>query len=48
MVALIKKTCGLQHFIAKAVQADGSGHFLASYDGDEIDLGGNVYAYRIG
>jgi hypothetical protein len=39
-------------FVSEAVSADGRGHFLASYDGEEIELGRDanglyVYAYRI-
>lgn len=49
--ALVSIVCAMSHwdaFVRFAVQADGRGHFLASYDGDEIELGGNVYAYRVG
>lgn len=38
MRALVDATCGLTQFAADAVQADGAGHFLASYDGDETEL----------
>lgn len=37
----------LDDFIADAIDADGRGHFIAQYDGDEIDLGGDLYAYRM-
>lgn len=37
----------LDEFIDDAVRADGRGHFIAQYDGDEIELGGDLYAYRI-
>jgi len=36
-------------FIAEVVSQDGYGHFLASYDGDEIEVrvcGRDFYAYR--
>lgn len=46
--ALVGKTCGVCAFARKAIGADGRGHFLASYDGDEIDLGNGFFAYRIG
>jgi len=48
MLALVRKTCGLNSFVRRAISADGRGHFLASYDGDEIDLGNGFFAYRIG
>ena len=47
IVALIEKTCGMEAFAEAAISADGRGHFLASYDGDEMELEGNLYAYRI-
>lgn len=34
-------------FIRAAIEADGRGHFLASYDGEEVRLGGGYLAYRI-
>lgn len=47
ILALIEKTQGgLQGFVDEAISADGRGHFLSSYDGDEIELSG-FYAYRI-
>lgn len=30
----------------KCIQEDGIAHFIASYDGDEIELEGDLYAYR--
>jgi len=47
IVALIEKTCGMEAFAEAAISADGRGHFLASYDGDEMELADNFYAYRI-
>lgn len=38
MRALIDATCGLTQFAADAVQADGAGHFLASYNCNETKL----------
>lgn len=35
IAAMIKGTCGLDIFVEKAIDADGRGHFLASYDGEE-------------
>ena len=36
----------LSYFIQDAVNADGAGHFLSGYDGNEIELEGNYFAYR--
>ena len=39
----------LDEFEQNAIDADGRGHFLAQYDGEEIELdGGKYFAYRIG
>lgn len=35
----------LDYFIADAIKADGRGHFLSSYDGDEVQCG-ELYIYR--
>ena len=37
-LAMIKGTCGLDPFIASAIQADGRGHFLSPYDGAEHEF----------
>jgi hypothetical protein len=48
LLAVIKKTCGFDYFYKEAIESDGRGHFLASYDGEEIKLfGGNYYAYKL-
>ena len=37
----------IDRFVEDAIQADGRGHFLSSYDGEEIELiNGKYYAYR--
>lgn len=36
----------LDHFVSDAISADGRGHFLSGYDGVEIELDGDFYAYR--
>ena len=47
ILALIKKADGgLGGFVMDAVSADGRGHFLSSYDGEERELG-EFFAYRI-
>ena len=55
LLRLVKTTCGLEALVRKAIGADGRGHFLASYDGEEIYLhpyeegieGEGFFAYRI-
>ncbi len=47
IASLIKKTCGLDYFVERATREDGRGHFLARYDGEEIELPNNFYAYKI-
>jgi hypothetical protein len=37
LLALVEKTCGLDKFTRAAISADGRGHFLSSYDGNEND-----------
>ena len=47
ILALIEKTDGgLDGFVEDAISADGRGHFLSSYDGEENEEGG-FYIYRI-
>ena len=48
IAALIEGTCGLEHFIEAAIEADGRGHFLAGYDFDECATeSGEYYIYRV-
>ena len=55
VLALVDKTCGLEDFAQTAIDADGRGHFLATYDGEEheesfTDEQGDeqtLYFYRI-
>ena len=48
LTALIEAGSGMEDFIDAAINADGRGHFLASYDGEEIESDcRNVFAYRI-
>jgi len=47
ILALIEKTDGgLDGFVEEAVSADGRGHFLSQYDGDENEESG-FFIYRI-
>ena len=48
LIALIEAGSGMSDFIDAAISADGRGHFLAGYDGHELESDcGNVFAYRI-
>lgn len=52
ILAMVEQTVdgGLDAFADEAVSADGRGHFLAQYDGQEVELdtpAGRVYAYRV-
>ena len=44
VLSLVEKTCGLASFVKAAISADGRGHFLASYDGEE-NKQGNYFIY---
>ena len=46
ILAMVKGSCGLDSFVESAISADGRGHFLAMYDGDEHEIE-DYYAYRI-
>lgn len=46
ILALINSTCGIEYFCKQAINADGRGHFLASYDGKEQEING-LYIYRV-
>ena len=54
IVSMIKKTCGMDSFVKAAISADGRGHFLSGYDGEETevriqtdDVDVTLYIYRI-
>lgn len=50
VLALIGQTCGLDAFVDEAIGADGRGHFLSLYDGQENELeldGETYYVYRL-
>jgi hypothetical protein len=46
ILAMIKGTCGLKSFVDSAESADGRGHFLSSYDGNENEVDG-FFIYRL-
>ncbi len=37
----------LDEMVEDAISADGRGHFLSGYDGEEVELEGDRYAYRV-
>ncbi len=43
---LIKLIDDLDHFIADAIASDGRGHFLATYDGEEVELENGLLMFR--
>lgn len=43
---LIESSCGIEDFVENAVDCDGRGHFLASYDLKEREIDG-YFLYRI-
>ena len=45
--ALVDGTCGIDAFVNQAISADGRGHFLSSYDGEEGEQDG-FFIYCIG
>lgn len=49
LLALVEKQCGLPLFVEHAVSADGRGHFLSGYDGEENESeaeGETFFIYR--
>ena len=50
ILALIKKGDGIDKFVSDAIGADGRGHFLSGYDGEEQEQecnGTTYYIYRV-
>lgn len=45
LLSLVEGSCGLDHLVYEAVMWDGRGHYLSSYDGEEIEVwvGDEVY-----
>ena len=43
--SLVKATCGLDTLVESAISADGRGHFMSSYDGEENEEG-QFFIYR--
>ena len=44
--AMIEGTCGMNDFVKSAIDADGRGHFISQYDGEENKFGG-YFIYHI-
>jgi hypothetical protein len=47
---LVRSTCGIDSLVEAAIAADGRGHFLSSYDGEENEIeyeGESYYIYRV-
>jgi hypothetical protein len=44
-LSLINKSGGIEKFAQEAISADGRGHFMSSYDGEENEEG-DFYIYR--
>lgn len=44
---MFKDSLDIDKIVDEAIRLDGRGHFLASYDGKEIELDDDLYAYRI-
>lgn len=46
LLGLVNATCGIESFTESAISADGRGHFLSSYDGEENEEG-DFFIYRV-
>lgn len=46
LLPMVKRLVGISDFAASAISADGRGHFLSPYDGEEIEKNG-LYFYRL-
>lgn len=47
IMALINNAGSMSDFVQECMDADGRGHFVANYDGEEIELENDYYAYRV-
>ena len=47
IMALINNAGSMDEFVQECMDADGRGHFVANYDGEEIELENDYYAYRV-
>ena len=44
--ATLKLISDVDHFVREAILSDGRGNFLSGYDGEEVALDGDLFAYR--
>jgi hypothetical protein len=47
LLKLVQRLSSVTDLCDVACREDGRGHFLSPYDGDEIELADNCYAYRV-
>jgi hypothetical protein len=47
VLSIIETTSAMEHVVGEAIDADGRGHFLAGYDGNENELPSGLFIYRI-
>ena len=47
IMALINNAGSMDEFVQECIDADGRGHFVANYDGEESELENDYYAYRV-
>ena len=47
IMALINNAGSMDDFVQECIDADGRGQFVANYDGEEIELENDYYAYRV-
>ena len=43
---MVAGTCGLDSFVETAIKSDGRGHFISSYDGEEVEQD-EYFIYRV-
>lgn len=46
ILALINNAGDIEEFVRECIDSDGRGNFLSPYDGEEIELANDYYAYR--
>lgn len=47
ILSIIERTDSMSQLLWDAIASDGRGHFLAGYDGNENELPGGLFIYRI-
>lgn len=45
--SLVENTCGMDTLVQEAIDADGRGHFIGHYDGEEIETETGLFLYRV-